>query len=100
TLTGDIFSIGGMFGRSDINFTSKKINIQKGSTIYLFTDGFVDQFGGEKNTKFLSSRFEQLLKSIQQHNLEEQHKKLIVSFDDWKGNNKQLDDVLVVGIKI
>ncbi|MDO9185570.1 MAG: tetratricopeptide repeat protein [Bacteroidia bacterium] len=100
TLTGDIFSIGGMFGRSDINFTSKKISVQKGSTIYLFTDGFVDQFGGEKNTKFLSSRFEQLLKTIQQHNLEEQHKKLIVSFDDWKGNNKQLDDVLVVGIRL
>jgi len=100
TLTGDIFSIGGMFGRSDINFTSKKIKVEKGSTIYLFTDGFVDQFGGEKNTKFLSSRFEQLLKSIQQHNLDEQHEKLIVSFDDWKGNNKQLDDILIVGIRL
>lgn len=99
-LTGDIFSIGGLFGRSDINFSSKKIKVENGSTIYLFTDGFVDQFGGEKNTKFLSGRFEQLLKSIQQHNLEEQHEKLISSFDDWKGNNKQLDDVLVVGIKI
>ncbi len=99
TLKGDVFSIGGMFGRSDINFTSQKIKIDKGSTIYLFTDGFVDQFGGEKNTKFLSARFEQLLKSIQQNDMELQEKNLVEAFDAWKGNNKQLDDILVVGIR-
>ena len=100
TLKGDVFSIGGMFGRADINFTSQKIKIEKGSTIYLFTDGFVDQFGGEKNTKYLSSRFETLLQSIEQTKMEHQKESLITAFDNWKADNKQLDDVLVMGIKI
>ncbi len=100
TLNGDVFSIGGMFGRADINFTSQKIKIEKGSTIYLFTDGFVDQFGGEENKKFLSGRFETLLQTLQQKNMEHQIESLITAFDNWKAHNKQLDDVLVMGIKI
>ena len=100
TLKGDVFSIGGMFGRADINFTSQKIKIEKGSTIYLFTDGFVDQFGGEKNTKFLSGRFETLLQNIQPMDMEHQKENLSTAFDDWKAQNKQLDDLLVMGIKI
>lgn len=98
TLKGDVYSIGGMFGSEDINFSSQKIKIEKGTALYLFTDGFVDQFGGEKNTKFLSGRFEQLLQNVQQHGMEKQQEELVTAFDDWKGNNKQLDDVLVVGI--
>ncbi len=99
-LKGDIFSIGGMLGRADINFTSQKINVEKGSTVYLCTDGFVDQFGGEKSTKFLSGRFEQLLRNIQQYDIVQQHEKVITAFDDWKGSNKQLDDILIVGIRL
>ena len=98
TLKGDVFSIGGMFGSEDINFSSQKIKIEKGHTLYLFTDGFVDQFGGEKNTKFLTGRFEQLLKSVQQFDIVQQQEKVTAAFDNWKGINKQLDDVLVVGI--
>lgn len=108
TLKGDVFSIGGMFGRANLNFTSQKIKIDKGSTIYLFSDGYTDQFGGEKNTKFLSARFKQLLQSIQEHSMEEQEEKLLAAFDEWKSwpnpqggtqTNKQLDDVLVIGIR-
>ncbi|MES2285998.1 MAG: tetratricopeptide repeat protein [Bacteroidota bacterium] len=100
TLEGDVFSIGGMFGKEDIKFSNQKIKIEKGNTFYLFTDGFADQFGGEKNTKFLSSRFAELLQNIQQPDMEQQKEKLISAFDDWKGNNKQLDDVCVFGVKI
>ena len=100
TLQGDIFSIGGMFIKEDINFSSNKVKINKGDTIYLFTDGFADQFGGEKNTKFLSRRFGQLLQSIQQINMEQQQVKLITALDDWKGNKNQTDDILIVGIRI
>ncbi len=100
TIKGDIFSIGGMFGRSGINFTSQKIVIEKDTNIYLFTDGFIDQFGGEKNTKFLSKRFEKLLENNQQYSMEQQNENLIVAFDDWKGNNKQLDDITVIGIRL
>lgn len=100
TLKGDVFSIGGMFWEEDVKFSSQKIKIEKGDTFYLFTDGFIDQFGGEKNSKFLSRRFEQLLQNIQQPDMEQQAEKLITAFDDWKGNNKQLDDVCVIGIRI
>jgi len=99
TFNGDVFSIGGMFGNEDINFSNQKIKVENGDRIYLFTDGFIDQFGGEKNTKFLSTRFEQLLQNIQQHNMQSQHEKLSTAFDNWQGNNKQLDDVLIVGIQ-
>ena len=100
TLQGDVYSIGGMFGKLDLDFMSKKIKAMKGDTLYLFTDGFIDQFGGEKNSKFLSRRFEQLLTNIQQQGMEHQKEKLITAFDDWKGNNKQLDDLLIVGIRL
>ncbi|MES2592099.1 MAG: tetratricopeptide repeat protein [Bacteroidota bacterium] len=100
TLEGDVYSIGGMFGKADINFTSQKIKVNKGSTLYLFTDGFIDQFGGEKNTKYLSGRFNKLLQRIQVDNMESQKEELITEFNNWKINTKQLDDVLVVGIRI
>ncbi|MES2592660.1 MAG: tetratricopeptide repeat protein [Bacteroidota bacterium] len=100
TLKGDVFSIGGMFGKMNVNFTSQKIKVIEGSTLYLFTDGFVDQFGGGSNKKLLSSGFERLLQNIQQDDMYQQREKLISEFDNWKGTNKQLDDVLVVGIRI
>lgn len=100
TLEGDVYSIGGMFGKANINFTSQKIKVNKGSILYLFTDGFIDQFGGENNTKYLSGRFNKLLQKIQHQNMVSQKEELITEFDQWKINTKQLDDVLVVGIRI
>ncbi|MFY9308410.1 MAG: tetratricopeptide repeat protein [Bacteroidia bacterium] len=99
-IKGDIYSIGGMFGRSDIKFTSQKLTLDKNSAIYLFTDGYMDQFGGEKNTKFTSARFEELLKNIQHLDMAEQKRTIEQTFLQWKGNNKQLDDILVVGIRL
>ena len=99
-LKGDVFSIGGSFQNSNIYFTNKKVTFEKGATFYLFTDGFIDQFGGDKNTKFLSGRFEQLLQKIQNEDMEQQKENLITAFDDWKGDNKQLDDFCLLGIRI
>ncbi|MES2284164.1 MAG: tetratricopeptide repeat protein [Bacteroidota bacterium] len=100
TLKGDVFSIGGMFGSMNVNFTSQKIKLVKDSTLYLFTDGFADQFGGIKNTKLLSSGFAKLLEGIQRVEMDQQLEKLTCGFENWKGNNKQLDDLLVVGIRL
>ncbi|MDP1744945.1 MAG: two-component regulator propeller domain-containing protein [Bacteroidota bacterium] len=100
TLKGDVFSIGGMFGKTDINFSSQKVKVEKGATIYLFTDGFMDQFGGEKNTKFLSSNFLQLLQNVQSYDLDEQKRIIDAAFNSWKGNIVQTDDVLVMGIRM
>ena len=99
TIDGDVFSIGGMFGKKDLNFTSRKIKIEKGDNFYLFTDGFIDQFGGENNKKYSSAKFGKLLQNMEEQGTEVQKNNLANEFDSWKGNNKQLDDVLVVGIK-
>lgn len=99
SLKGDVYSIGGMFGNMDIEFINRKYAIAPGSTVYLYTDGFVDQFGGEKNSKFLTSRFEQLLKEIQNESMEQQYLKLEATFNAWKDAKNQTDDVLVLGIR-
>jgi tetratricopeptide (TPR) repeat protein len=98
-LNGDIYSIGGMFGSSHIRFESRKIKMEKGSSIYLFTDGFMDQFGGEKNSKYSASRFEAFLLSICNRRMEEQKVALQDEFEKWKGQNKQLDDILIIGLQ-
>jgi serine phosphatase RsbU (regulator of sigma subunit) len=99
-LQGDIYSIGGMFGRTDLVFSGQHLKLDKGDMLYLFTDGYADQFGGEKNTKLTTARFEKLLLEINKLDTETQKQQLLASFRNWKGDNKQLDDVLVMGIKI
>jgi hypothetical protein len=66
----------------------------------LFTDGFIDQFGGSKNKKLNKSNFKDLLKTIIEMDTEEKEAFLEYSFNNWKQDNEQTDDVLVIGIKI
>ncbi len=81
-------------------FTAHRITLQEGDMIYITTDGYLDQFGGEKNKKFKRKRFMKLLKDI--YDLPVSDQKLIVqeTFEAWKGDNFQVDDVLVFGLKI
>ena len=89
----------GMGERKD-PFTYTKIDLQEGDTVYTFTDGYADQFGGSKGKKFKSKQQEELLLSICHLPMEEQKNILGEKFDKWKGNLEQVDDVLVIGIKI
>jgi PAS domain S-box-containing protein len=81
-------------------FTNTLFTLQKGDCIYLFTDGYADQFGGEKEKKFLYKRFKELLINIQHQTMDEQKTTLYTTFENWRGNLSQVDDVLVIGIKI
>jgi PAS domain S-box-containing protein len=81
-------------------FENTTLSLQKGDAVYLYTDGFIDQFGGERNKKLNKSNFKELLKTIADMSLEEQEAFLDYSFNNWKQNNEQTDDVLVIGIKI
>jgi len=81
-------------------FTNHEIDIPENTSIYLFTDGYTDQFGGEKHTKFKKDKLRKLLIDINQNPLIAQKQILEKSLDNWKGNNKQIDDILVVGFKI
>ena len=98
--SGDIFSIGGTFAmKTDKEFTNHKIKLNSPATIYLFSDGFQDQFGGNENRKFMHSKFIYLLEKICKKSTEEQYELLAVAFDEWKGLEKQTDDVLVIGLR-
>ena len=81
-------------------FTVKEVILQKGDTIYTFSDGYADQFGGEKGKKFKLKSLKQLLLSVQEQPLEEQ--KIIIEkmFEDWKGDLEQIDDVCIIGVRV
>ncbi|MCC7331815.1 MAG: tetratricopeptide repeat protein [Flavobacteriales bacterium] len=81
-------------------FSHHELTLEKGDTIFLFTDGFADQFGGEKGKKLKTSNFKQILLSIQSDNMDKQKELLNNAFESWKGNLEQVDDVCVMGIRI
>jgi serine phosphatase RsbU (regulator of sigma subunit) len=81
-------------------FTQQEFKLQKGDCIYQYTDGYVDQFGGEKGKKLKSRPFKEFLVSISQHDMNTQHKLVQEMFDNWKEGYDQVDDVCVFGVKI
>lgn len=81
-------------------FTSHILELQKGDIIYLMTDGYPDQFGGDKGKKYKYKQLEDLLLANSNKPLEEQKNILSQSFDNWKGALEQVDDVTIIGIKI
>jgi len=81
-------------------YTSHSIEVFKQDTIYIFSDGYVDQFGGEKGKKLKTTNFKKLLLSIQHEEMSKQKQLIDKAFEDWKGNNEQLDDVCVIGVRI
>jgi serine phosphatase RsbU (regulator of sigma subunit) len=80
-------------------FIEHTINFAKGDAIYLYSDGYPDQFGGERNTKFMVKKFKQLLQQIEPLPMPNQKDQLEQTFHTWQGHEKQTDDVLVVGIR-
>jgi serine phosphatase RsbU (regulator of sigma subunit) len=81
------------------NFTRHTIKLEKGDRVYLFTDGFPDQFGGPNGKKFKYKPFKELLLEVHERPMEEQRRILQMVFDEWKGNLDQIDDVLVMGLR-
>lgn len=87
-------------GERNASFNLHDLNVKKGDVLYLYTDGFADQFGGEKGKKFKYKQLNELLLSISQLPLTQQKQKLESAFENWKGNLEQVDDICVVGIRI
>lgn len=99
-LRGDKYAIGGE--KIDKKFfTHYTLNdIQPKDRFYLFSDGITDQFGGQENKKITSKRFQQFLIDNHHLRMSEQKNALTLFFNDWKKENEQTDDVIVVGIEI
>ncbi|HAF29097.1 MAG TPA: hypothetical protein DCG75_08625 [Bacteroidales bacterium] len=90
----------GIHRRAKESFQNNVIELTKDDLVYIFSDGFVDQFGGEDGRKFLSANFKKLLVDNCSKTLVEQKRIIEKTFDDWKGERKQLDDILIIGFKI
>jgi len=81
-------------------FQSVTLQLQPGDTLFNFSDGYVDQFGGPKNQKFLTKRFKKLLTNITTFPFNEQYEKIDSAIEDWKSGYEQIDDILVIGYKV
>jgi serine phosphatase RsbU (regulator of sigma subunit) len=98
-LRGDRISIG-YSTKNDVYFSRHHFKLNKGDIIYLLSDGYCDQLGGESRKKFMTKRFSHLLLDIYQFPLEKQKEWLDKTFSEWKGDNDQVDDITVIGVKI
>jgi serine phosphatase RsbU (regulator of sigma subunit) len=86
----------------DCGFTSERIQLNSGDTIYLCSDGYIDQFGGKNHKRYQSSRFKCLLQNIVEYSMPEQCDRLYEEIEHWRedDNEEQTDDILVIGIRI
>ncbi|HND72678.1 MAG TPA: SpoIIE family protein phosphatase, partial [Bacteroidia bacterium] len=92
--------IGGQQYNKTDGFMQHNITLEQGDSIYLFSDGYVDQFGGDLGKKFMTKKFRELLLSIQHLSMNEQKEYLLNTLIKWQGKHDQVDDILVIGIKI
>ncbi len=100
-IKGHIHSVGTVdYDNELITFPKHSIQFKSGDMIFLFSDGFVDQFGGEKGLKFRHQRFSNLLLSITPKTIDEQLLHIEKTFQEWKQGYEQVDDVLVIGIRL
>jgi serine phosphatase RsbU (regulator of sigma subunit) len=89
----------GSFELNGAGFTDHHIQLQKGDMVYIFSDGYADQFGGPKGKKFLYRRFRELLVEISAESMERQRAALQQAFNSWRGAHEQVDDILVIGMR-
>ncbi len=90
----------GFYSGIEKTFDTKTIQLQKGDHVYLYSDGYVDQFGGENNKKLNKVNFKELIKTASEMTINEQEAFLEYSFNNWKQDEEQTDDILVIGIKV
>jgi tetratricopeptide (TPR) repeat protein/serine phosphatase RsbU (regulator of sigma subunit) len=86
--------------KDNISFTNHSFDLQKGDIIYIFTDGFADQFGGVKGKKFKHQQLKEMLAPLANLSMQNQKQKLESAFNEWKGKLEQVDDVLIIGIRV
>jgi serine phosphatase RsbU (regulator of sigma subunit) len=94
---GDKYTLG--MTPANVSYTNNEIDLMENDMLYLFSDGYVDQFGGDENKKFMYRRFRYLLMTIHRFPMEDQRSILEENIKTWMGNTYQIDDILVIGFK-
>jgi serine phosphatase RsbU (regulator of sigma subunit)/HAMP domain-containing protein len=97
-IAADPFGIGS-FTNGEREFTNHEIQLEKGDCIYVFSDGYADQFGGPRNKKMMRKNFRHFLLTIHQLEPLKQKHQLGVHLDSWRGTNEQVDDILIIGVQ-
>ena len=90
----------GFYTGEKLPFTKHEVNIEKGDMLYIFSDGYADQFGGDRDRKFMAGKFKKLLLKLSSLTCEEQHQALSEELNKWKGTNEQVDDICVMGVRV
>ncbi len=98
-IKADKFPIGSYHENPNLHYSNHKIELKKGDAVYIFSDGYADQFGGPKGKKLMYKRFREILLEIVDLPAHEQQKRLLDYFLDWKGSLEQVDDILILGFK-
>jgi serine phosphatase RsbU (regulator of sigma subunit) len=99
SLDSDPYSIG-TYVNGEKEYSNHSIKTLPGDCVYLFSDGFVDQFGGPKNKKFMRKNFKQMLLDVVHLPMAEQKWRIIETLDQWMGDQEQIDDILVIGVRV
>lgn len=99
-ISGDKMPVGGFSTEKRDDFTLKQESLRPGDRLVLLTDGYADQFGGELGKKFMTRRLRELVLVTSSMGLPDQRSALVRNFYDWKGDQEQLDDVLILGLQI
>ncbi len=97
---GNKFPIGVFVGEKLQKFTNHEIKLEKGDAVYVFSDGYSDQFGGPRTKKFKKHEFKKLLIKVSHLPMQEQHKEIEKTLDAWKGDIEQIDDIVVMGVRV
>ena len=99
-IKGNKFPIGSFMDDAIQNFDNHEMKLEKGDLLYIFTDGYADQFGGPKGKKFKDKNVKKLLLEISNESMDRQKEILETTMEDWKGELEQIDDILIMGVKI
>lgn len=99
-IKGDRMPIGIYSTKTNTPFTNHNIAYQQNNVLYLFSDGYADQFGGKNKEKFKKKKLKELLLDIHQQPLTKQKDTLLQTLNDWKGTHSQIDDILLIGVKL
>jgi serine phosphatase RsbU (regulator of sigma subunit) len=99
-IKADKHPVGAFIDEELKGFTPHEINYVKGDVLYIFTDGYADQFGGEKGKKFKYKQLQELIISIAAKPMNEQRLILEQTIDEWQGDLDQIDDILIIGVKL
>ncbi|MCF8459160.1 MAG: SpoIIE family protein phosphatase [Flavobacteriales bacterium] len=97
---GDRFPVGRFVGEESNSFKNHEIKVKKGDMLYIFSDGFSDQFGGPEGKKFKVRRFKAMLQEVQSYSIENQFKIVNEQLENWIGDLEQIDDIVLIGVRI